>query len=186
VPTLHALDALNFMLGEFASIGAHLEIGRKSVRVLGEPAIIPVTAPDQVAIIGRLQSGATASVFYRGGASRSNGFHWEINGTEGDLVINSPDGNVQVAELKLKGGTGADAQVKDIALSEDAEIIVNVPGGPAGNVARLYAQFAKDVQEGTHIAPDFARALARHQLLEAISLASETKSFQPIEQLAMT
>lgn len=45
---------------------------------------------------------------------------------------------------------------------------------PAVGVARLYAQFAADLRDGTADAPDFAVALDRHRVLEAITQAAET------------
>ena len=41
-------------------------------------------------------------------------------------------------------------------------------------VARLYAQFAADLRDKTADAPDFAVALDRHRVLEAITRAAET------------
>jgi transcriptional regulator of aromatic amino acid metabolism len=38
----------------------------------------------------------------------------------------------------------------------------------------LYAQFAKDLREGTRLAPDFVEATKRHALHDAIQLAAES------------
>jgi len=45
------------------------------------------TAADQIAVIGTLTSGVTASVHIREGVAGGTGFLWEINGTEGTLRI---------------------------------------------------------------------------------------------------
>jgi len=45
---------------------------------------------------------------------------------------------------------------------------------PAAGVARLYAQLAADLRDGTADAPDFAVALDRHRVLEAITQANVT------------
>jgi predicted dehydrogenase len=180
VPTLHALDALNFMLGDFASVGARLGTGRRTVYLKDEGKSLPVTAPDQLAIFGGLQSGATASIFYRGGVSRGSNLHWEINGSEGDLVLSSPIGNVQVADLKLSGGCGADAEVAELVIPGPS-LAGGIPEAPGGNVLRLYAQFAEDIRNGTNIAPDFAHALRQHRVIAAIQKASASGQVQAIE-----
>jgi len=45
------------------------------------------TAADQIAVIGTLTSGATASVHVREAVAGGTGFLWEINGTDGTLRI---------------------------------------------------------------------------------------------------
>jgi predicted dehydrogenase len=52
--------------------------------------------------------------------------------------------------------------------------------GPQFGVARMYAQLAADIREGTHTVPDFAHALERHHLVDAIERSSRTGSAQPI------
>jgi predicted dehydrogenase len=81
--------------------------------------------------------------------------------------------------LKLEGGGGAEASVAGIAIPlDDIELPANIPAGPPANVASLYAQFAKDIREGTRVVPDFGHALGRHHLLKAIETASETGTVQ--------
>jgi hypothetical protein len=54
-----------------------------------------VSAPDQIAISASLESGAIASVFYRGGVSRGDNLRWEINGNRGR-------GHLEDANRRLK------------------------------------------------------------------------------------
>jgi predicted dehydrogenase len=49
-----------------------------------------------------------------------------------------------------------------------------VPSGFPFNVAQLYSLAASDIRDGTSRAPDFALALRRHELLDAIQRASDT------------
>ena len=108
VPTMHALDALQFVLGDLADIRATSAVRRPAVTLADSLETITATAPDHLAIAATLKSGAVASVFYRGGTSRGDNFRWEINGTEGDLVLTSPVGNLQVLAPRLEGGRGED------------------------------------------------------------------------------
>ncbi|QFZ78219.1 gfo/Idh/MocA family oxidoreductase [Streptomyces fagopyri] len=175
-PTLHALDPLHHVLGEFESVAANLVVGRTRATVAEDGRSVPVTAADQVAVIGTLAGGASASVFYRGGTSRAGNFRWEINGTEGDLVLTADWGNMQVAALTLAGGRGADAVTAPLPVpaSYTGGLSPDLAASPAANVARLYERFARDLADGTHTVPDFAHALARHRLIDAIEQAAAT------------
>jgi hypothetical protein len=101
VPTLHALEAINYVLGDFASVAATSAVRRPTVTLAEDGSTLPVTAHDQIAISGVLKSGVIASIFYRGEVSRGNNLRWQINGTKGDLVITAALGNLQIADLKL-------------------------------------------------------------------------------------
>jgi predicted dehydrogenase len=166
VPVLHALDAMGFVIADFDSITASTAIRRQAVRIIEDGSTQPVSAPDHVAITGILKCGAVVSVFYRGGASRGQNLRWEINGTKGDLVLTADIGVIQVAELKLEAGRNGDVAVGEIPIPTSYAIATDVPSGRPQNVGCLYAQFAKDLREGTRLVPDFAEATKRHALLE--------------------
>jgi predicted dehydrogenase len=183
VPGMHALEALNFALGDFAGVSAQLVRGRKEVRLADEDTTIPVTTADQVSVIGTLHSGAAVSFFYRGGVSRGHNLRWEINGTEGDLVLSAPgiNGNLQVADLTLEGGRGGDTGVAEITVPEHYYgAVPRTLAGPPHNVAQTYAFLAEDLRNGTHIVPGFTHAVRRHRLLEAIQQAARTGSTQAL------
>lgn len=175
-PTIHALDPLHFVLGEFDTVLANLVVGRRTATITEDGTTIPVSVADQVSVIGTLTGGAAASVFYRGGASRGENFRWEINGTDGELIITSDWGNMQTAELTLRGGRAGQASVEPISIPESyvADVPAGLAGTPAANVARLYARLAQDLTQGTRTVPDFAHGLRRHQLVDAIEQASVT------------
>jgi predicted dehydrogenase len=181
-PTLHALDPLHFVLGEFDTVAANLVVGRTEATVAGSGRTVPVTVADQVAVIGTLHGGAAASVFYRGGASRGDNFRWEINGSQGDLVLTSTWGNMQVAQLDLAGGRGTDSTVKplDLPASYTEDIPAELRGTVGANVARLYAALARDLAEGTYTVPDFEHALSRHRLIDTIEHAAATGNTQTV------
>jgi predicted dehydrogenase len=127
------------------------------------------TTPDQVAVTAALNNGAVASIFYRGGLSRAGDLRWEINGTDGDMLVTSPapNGNIQVTELVLAGGRGSDAHVEPvIAPDDDSGAGLQ---GPARNVAALYSAFARDLTEGTAVAPSFGDAVRLHRLIDRIA-----------------
>src|SRR4030081_1774978 len=55
----HSLDALNYLLGEFADLWAVSEVRRPLMSIEGTGEQIVKTAADQIALIGKLTSGAT-------------------------------------------------------------------------------------------------------------------------------
>ena len=181
VPTVHALEAVHHVLGGFADLDARLVRGRTEVTLSDDGGTAPVSAPDQVMIAGTLDSGAAASIHYRGGASRGDNLRWEINGTEGDLVVTSAVGNLQVAPLLLEGGRGDDPRVAELAVPDAYFAGVGRElTGPAHNVAQVYAQLARDLAGGTHEVPDFAYALTRHRFVDAVEKASATGGRQSL------
>jgi predicted dehydrogenase len=176
VPTMHALDAMTFVLGDLAEVRAISAIRRETVRLSDTGQDIPVTAPDHVAISGRFTNGAIASVFNRGGVSRGNNLRWEINGREGDLVLTSPIGNLQVVNPTLEGARDGNTEVKPLTVPPEYDLTRVALPGPAANVARLYAAFSRGLSEAgsAKLAPDFTHANYLHGWLRAIEVAAET------------
>lgn len=175
VPTMHALDALQFVVGDLAEVRAVSAIRRPTVLLADTNEKIDTTVPDHLAIAATLGSGAVASIFYRGGTSRGENFRWEINGTEGDLVLTSPVGNLQVLAPTLLGGRGDEAAVAPLPVPSEYDLSGGASEGPAANVARLYAAFAADLGKGAPgvTAPDFRHAVALHDTLDRISAAAD-------------
>src|SRR5205807_2380649 len=65
VPVGHSLDILNYVLGEFADLSAVSDLRRPHIAIAETGEQIVKSAPDQIAVIGTLRSGATASVHIR-------------------------------------------------------------------------------------------------------------------------
>ncbi len=169
----HALDAMTFVLGDVDSVTATLGVGHREIEVLNSTPI-QSTTPDQVALTAALQTGAVASIFYRGGLSRAGDLRWEINGTDGDVLVTSPapNGNIQATELMLAGGRGADAHVEPVVTP--GRHSGTEPLGAARNVAALYAAFAGDLSQGTTVAPSFDDAVRLHRLIDRIASGAST------------
>lgn len=174
IPVGHTLEAVCSVLGEFTELSASSAIRRPTSTMVETGEAIAMRTPDQWAMSGTLASGAFATVHYRGGASRGTNLHWEINGTEGDLVLSGGPGGAQMATMQLLGGRGDTRTVEPLPLPQD---YVTVPAAPAGspfNVAHFYRSFADDLRNGTHQTPDFAAAVQRHKLMEAALRAAAT------------
>ena len=152
---------------------ATVGIGHREISMPGS-APVRSTTPDQVAVTAGLTSGAVASIFYRGGLSRAGDLRWEINGTEGDLLITTTaaNGNIQATEVAVAGGRGQDRTVHPIAVPDPGSAAGLT--GPARNVASLYAAFARGLDDGTTEAPSFRDALRLHRLVDRIAGAATT------------
>ena len=171
VPVGHSLDILNYVLGEFAELSAVSAVRRPLITIEETGEQIVKTAPDQVAVIGTLTSGATASIHIREAVAGGIGFQWEINGTDGTLRITADAALPEIFPLTVHGARGRNEPAElDIpaVLTQKWPPLTKLEGAPAFNVGRAYAAFATDIDKGTHTVPDFADAVQRHELIAAI------------------
>jgi predicted dehydrogenase len=167
----HSLDILNYVLGEFADLSAVSDLRRPLITIQETGEQIVKTAADQIAVIGTLTSGATASVHIREAVAGGTGFLWEINGTEGTLRITADAAYPEIFPLTVAGARGRNELAELVipaALTRKWPTLTSLEGAPAFNVARAYAAFAADIDNGTHTVPDFADAVRRHELIAAI------------------
>jgi predicted dehydrogenase len=171
----HNVDVLCNCLGEIATLNATMTSRRKTITVAETGEQIPMTTRDQLAVTGLLQSGAAVSMHYRGGTSRATNLLWEINGTEGDLRLTSYGGAMQVYEVKVEGGRGADTAVKPLEIPDFCHFVpASTPKGYPYNVAQAYALLARDFKEGSRRSATFDDGVVRHKLLRAIDIAAAT------------
>lgn len=170
----NTIDALCYCMGEFSELNATAVTRRKETVIIETGETIPMTAFDQIAVNGILESGAVATVHFRGGMFKGTNFFWEINGTTGDLVITAGGGHPGVFELTIKGSQG-DRDLEPLPTpakyyNVDAEAVK----GPAYTVAENYARVAGDLEHGTHLCATFDDALVRHKMIHAIETAAAT------------
>jgi predicted dehydrogenase len=167
----HSLDALNHVLGEFADLSAVSAIRRPLITAEQTREQIVKTAPDQIAVIGTLTSGTTASIHVREAVAGGIGFLWEINGTDGTLRITADAALPEIFPLRVAGARGGGEPVQlavPAALTQKWPTLTSLEGAPAFNVGRAYAAFAADIENGTHTAPDLADGVRRHEVIAAI------------------
>jgi len=167
----HSLDILSYVLGEFADLSAVSDLRRPLITIEETRERIVKTAADQIAVIGTLTSGATASIHVREAVAGGTGFLWEINGTDGTLRITADGAIPGIFPLTVAGAHGrsepADLAIP-AALTQKWPALTSLEGAPAYNVGRAYAAFAADIENGTHTVPDFADAVRRHEVIAAI------------------
>src|SRR5881396_3459596 len=167
----HSLDILNYVLGEFADLSAVADLRRPLITIQETGEQIVKTAADQIAVIGTLTSGTTATLHIREAVAGGTGFLWEINGTDGTLRITADAAYPEIYPLTVAGAHGRNEPAKlalPAALTQKWPALTSLEGAPAYNVGRAYAAFAADIGNGTHTVPDFADAVRRHEVIAAI------------------
>jgi predicted dehydrogenase len=167
----HSLDTLNYVLGEFVDLSAVSDLRRPLITIEETGEQIVKTAADQIAVIGTLTSGATASVHLREAVAGGTGFLWEINGARGTLRITADAAYPEIYPLTVAGAHGPNEPAElavPAALTQKWPALTGVEGTPAYNVGRAYAAFAAGIANGTQTVPDFADAVARHEVIGAI------------------
>jgi predicted dehydrogenase len=140
-----------------------------------------MTAADQIAVTGTLPGGAVITIHYRGGSTRATNFHWEINGTDGDLVVISASGHLQFGQVTIFGANGSDAELSPLTVPESYHRVAQLADhreAPSYAVAHAYVQFLEDLDAGTSVVPDFDHGTRRHRTLHAIQQAAATGTRQ--------
>lgn len=184
IPAGHSIDALCFCLGEFKELSSFVATQRPQVKNIDTGETLRMTSPDQVLLNGVLEGGALVSVHVKGGTPNGIGFLFEIQGTDGDMIIAPirprPGSSVQISELVLKvsrQGTPAE----EVQIPGNYRWVPSaVPVGPPFNMGQLFVRMAEAIREGKAAAPDFALAVTRHHLLDMIQKASDTGQRQAV------
>jgi predicted dehydrogenase len=167
----HSLDTLNYVLGEFADLSAVSDLRRPLITIEETGEQIVKTADDQIAVIGTLTSGATASVHIREAVAGGTGFLWEINGTDGTLRVTADAPLPGIFPLTVAGARDRNELAElavPAALTGKWPTLTSLEGAPAYNVGRTYAAFAAHIDDGAHTVPDFADAVRRQEVIAAI------------------
>jgi predicted dehydrogenase len=169
----HALDAFCFCLGPFAEVSAIVGTQAPEWTLQGG-GTIRVTAPDHVAVTGRLASGAIANVQIASIPWHGSGFRLEIYGTEGTLVASAGQ-QVQATGVQLQGARSGDEKLVDVEIPPELRWVPSeVPAGTPVNVAQMMRRFAESIPAGSNPEPTFADAVRNHRLLDALERSSET------------
>src|SRR6266700_3188698 len=148
----HSLDILNYVLGEFAGLSAVADLRRPLITIEETGEQIVKTAPDQIALIGTLTSGATASIHGREAVAGGTGFRWESNGTDGTLRITADAAQPQIFPRTVAGAQGGNEPAElavPANLAQKWPALTSLEGAPAFNVGRAYAALGADIDNGT-------------------------------------
>ncbi|MGK8523537.1 Gfo/Idh/MocA family protein [Nocardia asteroides] len=182
----HMLGVLEHLAGELTEVSAVLATLHDELTVLGTGRTIPNRQPGQLALAGRLASGAVAAVTVHGGnADAPDGFAVHIRGTEGILAISpvQPGMYPHWADwrIELRGNSGS---VDELSVPDRYRLAPStLPAGPTAHIAGIYRETAAAIAEGRSARPDFTIGLRQRRLLDAIAAAAETGVRQPVTAL---
>jgi len=169
----HTIDAMRFVVGDFARLSAVVATQAKQWLDTGSNQWLDVTSPDNILTSGRLKSGAVASVHIGAIPYAGSGYRMEIYGRDGTLVVAGED-SPQLNEVTLTGAQKGDT-LAPIAVPE--RFRVTAPATPAGealNVGQMYAMFARAAGGDKGGQPDFDTAVELHRLVDGIKQASDS------------
>jgi predicted dehydrogenase len=166
----HALDALCFVLGEFAEVSARLATRIDAWHNTDTGETLRVDAPDWISVSGRLAHGAEVAFLVTTVPFAPSGNRLEIYGREGTLVIAGGSPNIGPSQLLAARG---DEPLTALTVPARFTLVPEgTPTGPPRNVAQAYARLAHAVAAGERFDPDFAHAVTRHALIAAIERSS--------------
>lgn len=184
IATGHALDVFLWSLGELKEVQSIVATQISEWKVTDISAItmtvsektIPVTSPDNVLLMGRLENDALASVHIGSIPWHGTAFRLEAYGTEGTLIVTS-DQMVEMVDPIIRGAKNGEENLQ--ILTPPAEFLwtpSEVPEGVAVNMAQMFRKFAQDIRKGKRSHPDFEEAARRHKTLDALELSSKNGS----------
>jgi predicted dehydrogenase len=130
-----------------------------------------------VAVSGVLEGGAVVSVHFRGGVSRATNLHWEINGTDGDLLVTGGSGHMQFGQVTVHGAQRDGSALEELPVPPSYSSLDQIGVSRTETwypVAHAYQQIRTDLASGTHHVPDFAHGTRHHRLLDRIQRAATT------------
>jgi predicted dehydrogenase len=163
----HSIDLVSMVLGEPREVTATTATRRPRVPLGRTGQTVPMTAEDQIVVSGTLPGGAVLSVHHRGGTLSGPGFALLIDGTEGTLEITAPNGYPHLGPVTVRGARGR-APLAELAPPDGYDDFPGLAGTPIHTLTHAYAAIRNDLVDGTTTAPDFAHAVRRHRLLDAI------------------
>ncbi|MCH5583676.1 Gfo/Idh/MocA family oxidoreductase [Shimazuella sp. AN120528] len=174
----HLLDGLTYLFGSFSEISSILETQSNRIQVVETGEFVHADAPDHVVINGKFENGAIMSTQIRN--THVGNLTIEINGTEGDLVLQSNENFMfQIDSFTVKGTKNNKFEELPVPPSYFVQP-TELKSGPAYNVAGLYRMIYHDLQENTHLAPNFHTALSVHKLINVIQKAADTGKSQKV------
>lgn len=167
----HAIDTASMVVGELQDVVATTAVRHPHVRLGRSDRLVPMTADDQIAISGRLPNGAILSAHQRGGTAAGPGFSMVVDGTLGTLEVTAPD-HPHVVPVTVRGARRG----KPLATltRPDDDPYRHLAQTPIHSLVHAYAGIGRTLRGGPPTVPDFAHAVRRHRLLDAITRSAET------------
>lgn len=180
----HVLDAMCSVVGELAEVSALVSTQVPQWLETDTKKYVDVTSPDNIAVHGRLESGAVVNAYCGVHPYHGSGHRLEIYGKEGTLaMIGGGEGGGE-HQRKIIGGHKDDKALVPLTVPEKFKWVPEAVrnDGPAYEVGQLWVKFAEAIRSGAANDADFDHAVRRHRTFDAIVRASETGQRQKVER----
>ncbi|MHC8380932.1 Gfo/Idh/MocA family protein [Pseudomonas sp. LB3P14] len=168
----HYFDAVFTLLGHPDSLSALTVNQFPQVTLIETGEVLKHTTADQIVVNGTFPNGAVLTVHIEAGKRNNYGMQLDLTGTKGDIKIwnTTSFGN----EFNIIDAAQGDSQpMRTLKVPPRYNWLPeNNLGGSQQELANLYAAYAKDARDGTHLAPTFADALRMHELIDAIEMSN--------------
>lgn len=164
----HFFDAIFKMLGHPDSVNALTVNQFKEVTLIETGDVLKHTTADQIVLSGQFDNGAVLSVHIEAGKRNNYGMQLDLTGSTGDLKISNTTSFGNAFNV-IEGAQGDSQPLKVLPIPEMYNWLpASDLGASQLELANLYAAYARDVNDGTSLAPTFADALVMHELMERI------------------
>jgi predicted dehydrogenase len=175
VPTAHLLAALSRCVGDLADVDASCTVRHPKVTLADTGEQLANATPNEVAIAGRLGSGALATIALHGGApAGAPRLTMQVVGTAGVLLVGIEDvtSSVNVGAWTVTL-VPPDGPPRLLEVPQHPDVPAGLPA-PARNIAIMYAELARAVETGVAPHLDFATAARFQHAVAAIARSAET------------
>ena len=177
----HAIDALCFVVGEIDEVSARLATRITEWHNTDTGESVTVDSPDWISLSGRLDRGTEVSILVAAVPWSPSGNRLEIYGRDGALVISGA--TLNSGPTRLLGSRGKEP-LAELATPDRFTLVPDsVPAGAPRNVAQAYARLAASITAGKQFEPDFAHAVKRHTLIEAIERSSAERRSVRVQEV---
>lgn len=169
----HFMDALFAAVGEPRELSAVLVNQFDRVTVIETGESLATDAPNELVLGGTLAEGVALAIHVEGGKRNGFGVQLDITGTEGDLRVSNHAAFHNAEDNRIEGAQGEGQPLRVLPVPAHYQWLPpsDLPSS-ALELANIYAAHARDVAEGTRLAPTFADAVRLHRLLDLISESS--------------
>jgi len=164
----HFFDAIFTALGFPVSLNALTVNQFKEVTLIETGEVLPHTSADQVVLSGRFANDAVLSVHIEAGKRNNFGVQLDLTGSEGDLKMSNRT-SFGDAFNRIEAARGNAQAMQVLPVPEQYNWLPpSELGASVLELANLYAAYARDLKEGSSLAPTFADALKMHDLIGKI------------------
>ena len=169
----HFLDAIFTMLGHPRSISALTVNQFKQVTLIETGEVLPHTNADQVVLSGVFDNGAVLSVHLEAGKRNNFGVQLDLTGSKGDLKLSNRT-SFGDSHNVIEAAQGDAQPLRELPVPAAYDWLPpNTLGGSQRELANLYAAYARDIRDGSELAPTFADAIAMHALIGQIEISDK-------------